>query len=755
MRSVTPRAAALLAALALAASALALAPAPPAAAAPALPLHRVALMRGTSPSGAASPHASGVTVVPGSPAHTAKSHWAVTYDSSWDTNAPAKAAFQTAVDTWAGIITSTQTITVDAHFGDLGSGVLGYAGPYFVPYSVNGVPSYYPLALANALSHSYLNGGVPDIDASFSSTEPDIYYGLDSNPPAGFIDFQSVVLHELGHGLGFTGSADYCSDGQGVFGDTSNCSAVSPPFVFDRFNANSAGTSLLNLADPSAALGAAFTSGSVFWNGAQAVAANGSRPRLYAPGPSSPQPSGCPPGSCDTTWVGGSSIAHLDEDAFARSTPNSLMTPYLGNQEVVHSPGQVTVAMLRDLGWNAVLAVPGAPTGVTADPQDSSMHVTWTAPPENGSPISGYTVNVSNGTQVATNGTATSATVPNLVNGTSYTFSVQAANGVGVGAVSAATAPASPMADTTPPTVTVTSVHATGFGPAAGTYTFVGTDPGHPVPELTFTCTIDSAAAVPCTSPWAYSGYPDGSAHAFSVTATDGSHNTGPPSALASWTVDAVAPTVTSPALPTFSLAATVGGSAVGVDRGSGIKSFDYRYRAARFNNATFTALTYPASWRDVTSAVSISASQGFTYCFAVRARDRAGNLSAWSVERCTTAVLDDRNLAASAGWQRVAYPRHFQGTVTSGNPAGMTLTRTGVRTRQIAFVGARCHGCGPIGVFWNGRLLANVSMAANVNTYQQVRFVHTFPGLQTGTLVLRTLTNAPHYLDGVGLSAV
>src|SRR5262249_28191761 len=29
------------------------------------------------------------------------------------------------------------------------------------------------------------------------------YYGLDANPPAGTTDFVTVVLHELGHGLGF------------------------------------------------------------------------------------------------------------------------------------------------------------------------------------------------------------------------------------------------------------------------------------------------------------------------------------------------------------------------------------------------------------------------------------------------------------------------------------------------------------------------------------------------------------------------
>ena len=36
----------------------------------------------------------------------------------------------------------------------------------------------------------------------------DIRRGTDGNTPLGKIDFVTVVLHEIGHGLGFTGSMD-------------------------------------------------------------------------------------------------------------------------------------------------------------------------------------------------------------------------------------------------------------------------------------------------------------------------------------------------------------------------------------------------------------------------------------------------------------------------------------------------------------------------------------------------------------------
>src|ERR1051326_1877021 len=37
------------------------------------------------------------------------------------------------------------------------------------------------------------------------------YYGFDSNPPAGALDFVTVLLHELAHGLGFATLVDVSS----------------------------------------------------------------------------------------------------------------------------------------------------------------------------------------------------------------------------------------------------------------------------------------------------------------------------------------------------------------------------------------------------------------------------------------------------------------------------------------------------------------------------------------------------------------
>jgi hypothetical protein len=80
---------------------------------------------------------------------------------------------------------------------------------------------------------------------------------------------------------------------------------------------------------------------------------------------------------------------------------------------------------------------PDAPTGVTASAGDGQASVSWAAPSDGGSPITSYTVTSDPGGFTASTTGATSAAVTGLTNGTAYTFTVTATNGVGTGAASA------------------------------------------------------------------------------------------------------------------------------------------------------------------------------------------------------------------------------------------------------------------------------------------------------------------------------
>jgi hypothetical protein len=83
---------------------------------------------------------------------------------------------------------------------------------------------------------------------------------------------------------------------------------------------------------------------------------------------------------------------------------------------------------------NTAVSVPNPPTNVVATAGDTQATISWTAPTNNGgSSITSYTVTSSPGglTTTTANGNTTTAVVTGLSNGSSYTFTVTAANTAG------------------------------------------------------------------------------------------------------------------------------------------------------------------------------------------------------------------------------------------------------------------------------------------------------------------------------------
>jgi hypothetical protein len=254
----------------------------------------------------------------------------------------AQAAFEYAATIWGSLISSSQPIVVIACWlpesaWDVDDWIGGaMALNLYQDFPNAPAPgTLYPVALANALAGDDLNGDRAEIDGWFNGDRGDWYFGTDGNPAPDELDFVSLVLHELGHGLGFGGRADV-TGGQGSIGP--------PPWMaaYDRFTEDGAGTALLDYPNPSAALGDALVgqAGGVFFDGPQATAANGGPVKLYAPNP----------------W-NSSSYSHVDEETF-NDTPNSLMTPIQNDGESEHHPGPVTLGMFQDMGWGAVNAAP-------------------------------------------------------------------------------------------------------------------------------------------------------------------------------------------------------------------------------------------------------------------------------------------------------------------------------------------------------------------------------------------------------------
>jgi hypothetical protein len=259
--------------------------------------------------------------------------------SGW--TAEAQSAFEFAANIWESLITSPVPIVVDAQFGPLGSGILGGAGATSLYRDFPNAPqsnTWFPVATANKLANTDLNPSAADIQATFSSAYPNWYFGTGSTTPADKINFSSVVLHELGHGLGFFGSMRV-DNGSGTIECTGNagigCYGYSGfPTTYDRFTENGVGTALLAFSNNSAALAGQLTSNSVFFDGPGANFANGgSRAPLYAPSP----------------WKQGSSYSHLAESF--NNTSSAVMTYSISKGETIYNPGPVTLCMFEDMGW--------------------------------------------------------------------------------------------------------------------------------------------------------------------------------------------------------------------------------------------------------------------------------------------------------------------------------------------------------------------------------------------------------------------
>ncbi len=264
----------------------------------------------------------------------------------------AEAAFQHAVDIWSRIITASVPIEINASFIPLGSGILGSAGPTYVYNNITNEPfpnTYYPSALADQYEGFDQMG--PDISASFSSVFTNWYFGLDGCPATNQFDFVTVVLHEIGHGLGVFGSAEvlflFPAGLLGCYGFESGDTYI--PVVYDHFIESSDGSvkvtrdfdpdfcypSLLNL----------LQGGDAVFNGPNVVECNGGPAKIYTP----------------SSFEPGSSYSHWDETAFPTGSINALMTPFVAPGEAVHDPGCAT-ALLKDIGYNAHGFIKAIPT---------------------------------------------------------------------------------------------------------------------------------------------------------------------------------------------------------------------------------------------------------------------------------------------------------------------------------------------------------------------------------------------------------
>jgi len=264
--------------------------------------------------------------------------------------------FQKAAEMWGEVLGGNIPIIVTAKFTPQGgtsvSATLGFARPTTVHRDFAGAVSsqtWYVAAEANELSGTDRNdispgacpvpltdGKCPEIETEFNSDVDgpvvlglvDFYYGLDGITGID-LDFLSVLLHEIGHGLGVLHLVD--GDlGSTFFGfiDAYSARLEDATITPHSFAAMADNQRVLAMRDD----GDLVFKGPAMVEATDALSAgvrNDGAVKVFAP----------------ADYLEGSSVAHVDVSA----SPDELMEPFL-TQPAPHSL-DLTTALLSDIGW--------------------------------------------------------------------------------------------------------------------------------------------------------------------------------------------------------------------------------------------------------------------------------------------------------------------------------------------------------------------------------------------------------------------
>ncbi len=275
----------------------------------------------------------------------------VSYDSTYMSPGSVQAVVNAAVGEWDSVLATNPAgpIVIEVFWSNLGNpSLLGYAGPDGMFHGGTlPTPSLYPAALTNTLLGIDANGSDrPEVQVVLNSellSNNRWYLGTTGTPPGSQIDLFSVVLHEIGHGLGFLGSATI-PNGQ------STPSLHSPSYVYDDV-AHFGGQPVANAANQSTAL----TSGDV-----HIQISDGLQYELYAP----------------SNWTQGSSFSHFDEGQYQPGSPGALMTPMLSSGEVARTIDAPTLGLMAKTGWPVTVAAT-TPTITNVSASLTAAIVSW------------------------------------------------------------------------------------------------------------------------------------------------------------------------------------------------------------------------------------------------------------------------------------------------------------------------------------------------------------------------------------------
>ncbi|HEX8345127.1 MAG TPA: peroxidase family protein [Actinoplanes sp.] len=286
--------------------------------------------------------------------------------------------------------------------------------------------------------------------------------------------------------------------------------------------------------------------------------------------------------------------------------------------------------------------IPGAPAIGTATAGNAQATVTWTAPAsDGGAPITGYTVERTNGTTVVLTNVAATArtfTATGLANGTAYSFRVRAVNATGTGAFSARSNTVTPAAPTAPGVPTIGTATA-GDASAVVRWTAPAGDGGSAITRYDVQVLNAANAQVGAIRTAAanateltVTGLTNGTAYRFRVRAVN-AVGAGNQSATSNAVTPATVPgaplivTATS-GLPGGTIDAVYRWTPPTVTGGAAITGYRVtrqRINAAGANVGEPSVVSHPATARAATFVAPAGVPAGTTYRFTVQAVNAAG----------------------------------------------------------------------------------------------------------------------------------